>query len=255
MSGDAFERATPGKALAIPAAAWNACLDAADAHKRGEMPPFASTPKQFRQADIVLVKNASGSNVSRFHVLGISGVIFTPTASLRAFQDQVTFTGVTPTDADHKGKFVICLDAIKSGQVGRAWIAGVAQVQVNVTDTAHGFCDVKNTDRTQLQSASSGNTRILWKESGTGTKWAVVRLNDPSGGDAVRLGKPAGGNWVKGTTATINIWESGTPPSETQTTGVSISGCVNKFATVASGKWVMIARAGNGSWYLIAAEC
>jgi hypothetical protein len=253
MSGDAFKRATSGAELSIPAAAWNACLDAAEAHKRGEMPPFASTPKQFRQADIVLVKNASGSNVSRFHVLGISGVIFTPTASLRAFQDQVTFTGVTPTDADHKGKFVICLDAIKSGQVGRAWIAGVAQVQVDITDAADAFCDVKSSDRAKLKSGGSGSARILWKESGTGTKWCAVRMGDASG-DPVRLGKTTA-TWTKGTTATINVWESGTAGSETQTTGVTITGCVNKFATVASGKWVMVARGVNGSYYLIAAEC
>jgi hypothetical protein len=83
-----------------------------------------------------------------------------------------------------------------------------------------------------------------------------VRFRDQGGddGDPVRLGKTSSA-WNKGTTATINIWESGTPPSETQTTGVSISGCVNKFANVATGKWVMLAKAGNGSWYLIAAEC
>jgi hypothetical protein len=85
---------------------------------------------------------------------------------------------------------------------------------------------------------------------------SAIRFRDPGGddGDPVRLGKTTA-TWTKGTTATINIWESGTPPSETQTTGVTITGCVNKFATVASGKWVMVARAGNGSWYLISAEC
>ena len=73
-------------------------------------------------------------------------------------------------------------------------------------------------------------------------------------GDPVRLGKTTA-TWTKGTTATINVWESGTAGSETQTTGVTITGCVNKFATVASGKWVMVARGVNGSYYLIAAEC
>ena len=73
-------------------------------------------------------------------------------------------------------------------------------------------------------------------------------------GDPVRLGKTTAA-WTKGTTATINVWESGTAGSETQTTGVTITGCVNKFATVASGKWVMVARGVNGSYYLIAAEC
>lgn len=62
-------------------------------------------------------------------------------------------------------------------------------------------------------------------------------------------------SWTKGTLATLNVWENGTPPNETQSTGVTLANVVNKFATVASGKWVMVAQAGNGSWYLIAAEC
>jgi hypothetical protein len=73
-------------------------------------------------------------------------------------------------------------------------------------------------------------------------------------GDPVRLGKTSAA-WNKGTTATISVWESGTPPNETQTSGVTLTGCVNKFANVATGKWVIVARAGNGSYYLIAAEC
>jgi hypothetical protein len=254
MAGDPFKRASSGDKLQIPAAAWNACLDAAEAHRQGGAPLPANGPQQFRQADIVLVKNSSGSTVSRFGVLGISGVIFTPSAALASFQNQVAFTGVTPTTADHKGKFLICLEPIANGKVGRAWIAGVCQVQVDVTDATHQFAEVKNSDRTKLSSGASGSARILYSPGGTGTKWCVVRINDPSGGDPVRLGKTTA-TWTKGTTATINVWESGTPPSETQTTGVTIAGCVNKFANVASGKWVMVARGANGSYYLIAAEC
>jgi hypothetical protein len=252
MNGDAFKRVRQGDAMEIQAAAWNACLDAAEATKRGGGGVVDAVGRQFRQADIVLVKNSSGSDVSRFHVLGISGVIFTPTDSLPSFQNQVAFTGVTPTTASHAGKFLVCLDALKNGQIGRAWIAGVAQVQVNVASSSDAFCDVKNSDRTQLQSAPSGTARILWSEGGTGTKWCVVRLNDPSGGDPVRLGKTTAA-WTKGTTATIDLYPNGTPPSETASG--TLSGCVNKFATVASGKWVMVARAGNGYWYLISAEC
>lgn len=84
-----------------------------------------------------------------------------------------------------------------------------------------------------------------------------VRFRDPGGddGDPVRLGKTTSA-WTKGTTATIDLYEEGTPPSETaKSPPDTLIGCVNKFATVASGKWVMVARAGNGNWYLIAAEC
>lgn len=84
-----------------------------------------------------------------------------------------------------------------------------------------------------------------------------VRLQDmqrPGGGDAVRLGKTTAA-WNKNTLATISVWESGTAGSETQTDGATIENCVNKFANVASGKWVIVARAANGAHYLIAAEC
>jgi flavin-dependent dehydrogenase len=73
-------------------------------------------------------------------------------------------------------------------------------------------------------------------------------------GDPVRLGKTTAA-WNKGTTATINVWESGTAGSETETSGATLTGCVNKFADVATGKWVIVARGVNGSYYLIAAEC
>jgi hypothetical protein len=83
-----------------------------------------------------------------------------------------------------------------------------------------------------------------------------VRFRQGGGDDSdpVRLGKTTAA-WTKGTLATINVWEDGTPPSETQTSGSTLVDCVNKFANVATGKWVMLAKGANGSWYLIAAEC
>lgn len=85
-----------------------------------------------------------------------------------------------------------------------------------------------------------------------------IKFRDMGGddGDPVRLGKTTA-SWSKGTTATIELYEEGTPPNETKKspTADTLTGCVNKFATVASGKWVIVARGGNGSWYLISAEC
>lgn len=59
----------------------------------------------------------------------------------------------------------------------------------------------------------------------------------------------------KGTTATLDIWEDGTPPTESQSSGETVEGVVNKYADIASGKWVSVARHGNGYWYVVAAEC
>jgi hypothetical protein len=71
-------------------------------------------------------------------------------------------------------------------------------------------------------------------------------------GEPIRLGKTTS-TWTKGTTATIDLWEGGTPGSETQ--AGTLAGCVNKFANVAGGKWVAVARGPLGAFYLIAAEC
>lgn len=75
----------------------------------------------------------------------------------------------------------------------------------------------------------------------------------PSVTASMRLGKTTA-SWTKGTLATITLYGSGTPPSETSSS-TTLANCVNKFATVGTGKWVMLGKASNGSWYLIAAEC
>ena len=251
MNGDAFQRARPGDKMQIAAAAWNACLDAAEAHRRG---PGRGRPiEQYRQADIVLCKNTSGSDVARFGVLGIAGVIISPTDSLDEFQSQVAVTGTTPTTA-HRGKFVVCLEPIAAGAIGRAWISGVCQVQVDIAAAGDQFCDVIANDRTKLKSAGAGAARILYREgTGTGTKWCIVRLGD--GGGQLRIGKYTGSStWAKHTTATVDIWENGTPPNETSSSQ-TIENVVNHWAAVPSGKWVGIQAAANGYYYLVVAEC
>ncbi len=74
-------------------------------------------------------------------------------------------------------------------------------------------------------------------------------------GDPVRIGKTTA-SWDKGSLATITLYENGTPPNETATSPAeTLADCVNKFGDVQADKWVALARAANGSWYLIAAEC
>lgn len=59
----------------------------------------------------------------------------------------------------------------------------------------------------------------------------------------------------KNTVATLNVWEDGTPPNETQTSGATVENVVNKYANIASGKFVSVALHANGRWYVVAAEC
>lgn len=73
--------------------------------------------------------------------------------------------------------------------------------------------------------------------------------------EPVRLGKTTEA-WPKGTLADVELYEGGSPGSEAKASPVlKLKGCVNKFADVETGRWVMLALAMNGSYYLIAAEC
>ena len=90
-------------------------------------------------------------------------------------------TGVTPA-AGHAGKFVVLLEPLKANAIGSGLAAGVCPVQVNVTDAGHTFADIASGQCGYLASGATGTATILWKESGTGTKWALVRVANASGG-------------------------------------------------------------------------
>lgn len=114
-------------------------------------------------------------------------------------------------------------------------------------------------DRPVMLSADSARRVGRMLSAYEGGDRAITPYVVPNGfvdGDAepVRLCKTTAA-WSKNTTATLNVWEDGTPPAETQTAGETIEDVVNKFAAVATDKFCMIAKAANGSWYLIASEC
>ena len=134
--------------------------------------------------DLVLVKNISGVNVGRFGVLGISGMLFDPATALPAFVGRTVFTGEMPAEAHQTGRFLICAEPIRNGAIGRAWADGIVTARIFVQDESHNYATVKPDDTTQLISADQGLCYILYKEAGTGQKWAVLRYG--STGNSLR---------------------------------------------------------------------
>lgn len=158
---------------------WNPFVDAAIAHRMQGPPPIDPTRLR-RDHTEVLLKNSSGAAVDRYGVLGLGAPIITEDANADQFKSRgPTFVGATPATGTHEGKFAILLDALPDDKLGRAVVSGTVQCQINVNDAGDDYADIKNADATQLDSQadpSTGCAHILWKEAGTGTKWAVVRL-------------------------------------------------------------------------------
>lgn len=180
MSGDAFKKTQAGQKLDISAKAYNAFVDAALANQtRSNVGASAGAGRQ--HLGNVLIQNKTGSDLAEFAVVGLGDPIFEPTdaAKTATFKAQVGFEGDTPATASHTGKFAILLEPIADDNIGIARVSGLCPVKIDITDTDHAFADIDNSETGNLNSATSGAAQILWAESGTGVKWAVVRLGAP----------------------------------------------------------------------------
>jgi hypothetical protein len=171
---------------AISARAWNRAQDAADvvlgAVTQTEAGESAAVPQA---SNVLLVRNVSGSDVQIHGVLQITGVEIDPTAGTfygtdalskraREFVRRPVANGDTPLAARGADNFVVCLEPIADGRIGRCAIGGAFVLKVDVVDLDHRFAEVRDSDRTQLRSTDCGVLQILWKESGIGqNKWAL----------------------------------------------------------------------------------
>jgi len=181
---DPLKKVRTGEKLVIPAVAYNAFVDAAkdfQDRRHGQARQASAAPSQ---PGLVLVKNASGYDVEvRFGILAIDTVLITPDDNETAFLGQAAFSCLQP-DSENPKEFVILQGPLKDNAVGPAMRFGITPVRVNVVVESHGYAaiakiesgdsDTKNLEL--LDSASASPTRILWKEPGTGEKWAVVEL-------------------------------------------------------------------------------
>lgn len=201
MPGDPLKKVQPGDPLEIPAQTFSTFIEAAQFVKAHQQNRGRDARPEFRQTGIVLVQNDSGADRDRFDVLGIDAPIITPAENLDEFQDRVTLACSTPVPGTHLGRFVILLEPIPSGEIGRAVVSGVVQTYLYVYEDAHEWADVHpaptGDEAYRLTSAQYGGAQILWKQSGVGWKWAVVRLSGPELIRRIELaGDLAPGGWA-----------------------------------------------------------
>lgn len=179
---DPLKKVQSGQKLRIPAATYNAFIDTARDLRQRQQRRDQEPQAEHRDTGIVLIKNGSGADRKRFEILGVSDALIKPTDNVEQFKNKVALVGVTPLQADHAGRFVILIEPVPTNALGLAVAAGTSPVQIDVAAEADAFADVKDNDAAKLQSSGSGAAAILWKESGTGLKWAVVRIGAGGGG-------------------------------------------------------------------------
>jgi hypothetical protein len=179
--GDMMRKMRSGDPLVIHASTFNTFIDSARDFLGHQNQIRRTGLRDTRHSGIVLVKNASGEDRERFHVLGIKESVIKPADNEDEFKNKVALSGETPTEEDHRGKFVILLEPLKNNSLGVAMALGLCPVRITVENEEHGYADVNDGESSTLKSGATGAAQILWKEAGTGEKWAVVRLGVPAG--------------------------------------------------------------------------
>src|SRR5262245_40368621 len=174
-----LQKVNKGERLRIPADAYNAFIDAA---LRANPDGVSSTDLDLPQAysvSIALVRNDSGATRARFDAVGLAAPLIPPASNLKEFQRQPMFSAVIPAAASHIGKFGILLEPLAAGKIGTAMVAGVCPAQLTGADV--GFAEIQ-TGSSILVADPSGSAKVLWTDSGSGTRWALIRLGTPAPG-------------------------------------------------------------------------
>lgn len=223
-------KVSPGQPLRIGAHDYNAFVDAANAYARGGRSGPPDPTGRFPN-DHVIVRNDSGAAQSRFAILGIDDAIFDPATDLTVFQSQVALAVVTPDIDAHSGRFVVLLEPIPDGEFGRAAIGGSTFALVDVPDDGGTYAqpaaaDVDDANAENLIATAGGSAAVLWRESGFGIKWGVVRLGNPGGGTggsvfAVSLTKTGGAGGSSATKASWSYTVKDALTDETLGTGIN----------------------------------
>lgn len=148
--------------------------------RRPDALPPPSAPAQVT----ITVKNTTAANLNFGAVLGCDDPLDTPNSGADNGNQyrRPVFTGVAPDATNHASKFVILQSSANADGGAEGLKIGLTPVKVYVNDAAHKFAKVKGGDTSQLESATAGPAEIWWKESGTGTKWALVLLGGGGGG-------------------------------------------------------------------------
>lgn len=130
----------------------------------------------------LFLKNSSGVELTEpFSIVGLGESLFNPQTEKKNFFEYLYFDGLLP-DADlHSEKFAILKEAASVDESVRGINIGLSPVQVLISEENHQYAVVSTGVTSHLVSAGSGTVKILWKESGTGLKWAVVQINQSSG--------------------------------------------------------------------------
>jgi hypothetical protein len=174
-----------GDPLRIPAATFNTLIDVARDHLANRQNSARQPGPALPPPGVILtIRNDSGSDRDRFEVLGLDEPVFPPEDNTADMSRGPVMSCIYPVDPDHRGAFVVLLEPITSGALGRAIVQGLVPVQVDFGDVDnHTRADISAGVAANLKAMATGSARILWRTGDpgdTGVEWCICDLTGGS---------------------------------------------------------------------------
>jgi hypothetical protein len=194
-----FKTVQSGDALNIPAATYNAFIDAAIAQRQGRSQPRPATPAQQRNTGVVWVQNRSGAALAQYACVQIDRPIVLPAESAQSeadFRQRIGLQVIKPTAA--RLCWAILQEPLEVDAIGQAVIDGITIAKINLLATSHKSVD-SDPAGVIPKSTTAGPGQIAWVAGGAGTatasgeQWAVLRLTASAA--ALPIGQKVGQGW------------------------------------------------------------
>lgn len=189
-TGDDLKQVRPGDPLRVPAGAYNLLMEMARAYASGRGKPASqgSGPSSPHNSSTILVYNNTGTNVPQYGVLALDTPLNSGTSVIDLFLAGLVMNGITPSTST-TGKYAIMLEPTGSNTIGWAAVAGMSQVILNAgTNTSFTTAESGSSTANLVSAGDTGSAQVIWRQGGTGTQWATVRL--PNGGSSLPRPRP-----------------------------------------------------------------
>jgi hypothetical protein len=241
---DATDKLTTGSEWVPPRAeTWNGLVDLLAEWRRIKK----RLAKVLRPAEAPLLPNCIKVKNNTSTQLRLGEIVELETTTLLTNVEQLFpwFNGDVP---DETRPFAICAQPIGDGAIGTAYISGRCPALINVGATTDLWAYVNSGEDVLKGDRFWGDVRLLMTPPGTGEQllWVSFEKSPQSW-----LGKTDSSH-AKGASGTVSVW-AGAVGSESDTT-FNITSVYNRFANVATTKWVTVTRL-HRKPYLTSAEC
>ena len=203
-----MEKVKAGDSVVIRASTWNAFIDAANFTQQMKQNRLGYGLKSGNGFGIIPLKNCESQTYDRFSALVITGICITPDTNRDEFVScPAVFQGNKMTEDREDKPYAITLEPIQAGEIGRAMIMGITPAKVTVNDSEDGYAVPKaGSSSGEMESATTGVARILWKGSGSGSQWCILQLGGAGsgeGGEKALMCKVTGGSATAGYQVTV----------------------------------------------------